>query len=172
MIVASSALPYRRRMQTIIPHVWLYALAYVPMARPGYFASSIMRMVSRSTSSATAFRVWSAPPKTAPTRGPSSKPSAVLPLPWGGVGNLRPLQTPRATSPPPLALGLLLVGIAPVHAQDAFRAYGPGGPLPAMREAAEVFSRANGVTVEVAAGPTPPVAAEGEGRRRLHLQRR
>jgi hypothetical protein len=29
-----------------------YALAYVPVARPGYFASSIMRMVSRSTSSA------------------------------------------------------------------------------------------------------------------------
>ena len=54
-----------------------------------------------------------------------------------------------------LGLGLLLVAIVPAHAQDAIRAYGPGGPLPAMREAAEVFSKANGVTVEVTAGPTP-----------------
>ena len=54
-----------------------------------------------------------------------------------------------------LGLGLLLVAIAPAHAQDTVRAYGPGGPLPAMREAAEVFSKANGVTVEVTAGPTP-----------------
>jgi len=54
-----------------------------------------------------------------------------------------------------LGLGLLLVAIVPAHAQDAIRAYGPGGPLPALREAAEVFSKANGVTVEVTAGPTP-----------------
>jgi accessory colonization factor AcfC len=54
-----------------------------------------------------------------------------------------------------LGLALLLVGITPVHAQDVIRAYAPGGPLPAMREAAEVFSKANGVTVEVTAGPTP-----------------
>jgi accessory colonization factor AcfC len=54
-----------------------------------------------------------------------------------------------------LGLGLLVMVIAPVHAQEVIRAYGPGGPLPAMREAAEMFSKANGVTVEVTAGPTP-----------------
>ncbi len=38
--------------------------------------------------------------------------------------------------------------------EETFHAYGPGGPLPAVREAAEVFSRARGVKLEVTAGPT------------------
>lgn len=35
------------------------------------------------------------------------------------------------------------------------RAYGPGGPAPAMREAAKVFASKKGINVEVNAGPTP-----------------
>jgi accessory colonization factor AcfC len=35
------------------------------------------------------------------------------------------------------------------------RAYGPGGPAPAMREAAKVFGEKKGITVEINAGPTP-----------------
>lgn len=34
------------------------------------------------------------------------------------------------------------------------RCYGPGGPAPAMKEAAQVFGAKRGVTVEVTAGPT------------------
>lgn len=42
------------------------------------------------------------------------------------------------------------VGIAaePLHV------YGPGGPLPAMQEAAALFGRANGIEIKVTAGPT------------------
>ncbi len=35
------------------------------------------------------------------------------------------------------------------------RAYGPGGPAPAMREAAKVFGEKKRIKVEIAAGPTP-----------------
>lgn len=35
------------------------------------------------------------------------------------------------------------------------RAYGPGGPAPAMREAAKVFGEIKGITVQITAGPTP-----------------
>jgi accessory colonization factor AcfC len=35
------------------------------------------------------------------------------------------------------------------------RAYGPGGPAPAMREAARVFGEQKGIKVEITAGPTP-----------------
>jgi accessory colonization factor AcfC len=35
------------------------------------------------------------------------------------------------------------------------RAYGPGGPAPAMREAAKVFGENKGIKVEITAGPTP-----------------
>ena len=34
--------------------------------------------------------------------------------------------------------------------------YGPGGPLPAMKEAATAFEKAHGVAVQVTGGPTPP----------------
>ena len=34
--------------------------------------------------------------------------------------------------------------------------YGPGGPLPAMKDAAAAFERAHGVVVQVTGGPTPP----------------
>ena len=35
------------------------------------------------------------------------------------------------------------------------RAYGPGGPAPAMREAAKVFGEKQGIKVEITPGPTP-----------------
>jgi accessory colonization factor AcfC len=37
----------------------------------------------------------------------------------------------------------------------ALRAYGPGGPAPAMREASKVFGEKKGIKVEIKAGPTP-----------------
>jgi len=37
----------------------------------------------------------------------------------------------------------------------ALRAYGPGGPAPAMRESAKVFGDKKGIKVEINAGPTP-----------------
>jgi accessory colonization factor AcfC len=40
-------------------------------------------------------------------------------------------------------------------AAQPLRVYGPGGPLPAMKEAAAAFERSHGVAVEVTGGPTP-----------------
>ena len=40
-------------------------------------------------------------------------------------------------------------------AQETLYAYGPGGPAPAMKEAAAAFEKTAGVKVEVTAGPTP-----------------
>ena len=42
-----------------------------------------------------------------------------------------------------------------VFAQESLNVYGPGGPAPAMQEAAKAFGEANNVTVNVVAGPTP-----------------
>lgn len=55
------------------------------------------------------------------------------------------------------ALVLVVASVAVAHtagAQEIVRAYGPGGPLPAMKEAAQAFSKARGVRVEVVGGPT------------------
>ena len=41
------------------------------------------------------------------------------------------------------------------RAAETLHVYGPGGPLPAMKEAAAVFGKAHGITVDVTAGPTP-----------------
>ena len=57
--------------------------------------------------------------------------------------------------------GLLLVVLASTamatHAQTQvpLRVYGPGGPAPAMKEAAAAFEKKTGVKVDVTAGPTP-----------------
>lgn len=48
------------------------------------------------------------------------------------------------------------------QAAETLHVYGPGGPLPAMKEAAAVFGRAHGVDVEVTAGPTPKWIAEAK----------
>lgn len=56
---------------------------------------------------------------------------------------------------------MLVLGLAcfasggSVLAADALFVYGPGGPAPAMKEAAAAFQRQRGVQVEVTAGPTP-----------------
>lgn len=50
------------------------------------------------------------------------------------------------------ALLTLATGIA--RGDERLLVYGPGGPAPAMKDAAEVFSKARGVKVEVTAGPT------------------
>lgn len=39
-------------------------------------------------------------------------------------------------------------------AAEPLHVYGPGGPLPAMKEAAAEFGRAHGIAIEVTAGPT------------------
>lgn len=44
---------------------------------------------------------------------------------------------------------------APLRAQTVVNVYGPGGPAPAMQEAAKDFGAANRVSVNVTAGPTP-----------------
>ena len=51
------------------------------------------------------------------------------------------------------ALALMLPTLA--SAGETLHVYGPGGPMPAMKEAAAAFGAAHGITVEVTAGPTP-----------------
>ena len=56
-------------------------------------------------------------------------------------------------------LFIALVGtftiIGGARAQDVLRVYGPGGPAPAMKEAAAAFEKQTGIKVDVTAGPTP-----------------
>lgn len=58
-----------------------------------------------------------------------------------------------------LLLLMTLFSVSPAMA-GTLLVYGPGGPAPAMKEAAEVFSRAHKVKVEVTAGPTPEWKAQ------------
>jgi len=66
-----------------------------------------------------------------------------------------------------MRLSLLLLAAAGVTAASAasfaaepLHVYGPGGPLPAMKEAAATFGRAHGIDVEVTAGPLPQWLAQ------------
>ncbi len=53
-------------------------------------------------------------------------------------------------------LALAVAGLAgPAHGQTTLNVYGPGGPAPAMKEAAKAFGATHDVTVNVTAGPTP-----------------
>ena len=54
-----------------------------------------------------------------------------------------------------LAACCLLASGVPGQAAETLHVYGPGGPLPAMKEAAAAFSQAHGITIDVVAGPTP-----------------
>lgn len=45
---------------------------------------------------------------------------------------------------------------------DPLHVYGPGGPAPAMREAAETYARTHGREVTVVAGPTPQWLADAK----------
>jgi accessory colonization factor AcfC len=53
------------------------------------------------------------------------------------------------------AVALLLSTTGLAQAADPLHVYGPGGPLPAMNEIAEVYGRAHGIDGLVTAGPTP-----------------
>lgn len=53
------------------------------------------------------------------------------------------------------AVSLALGFSVPARAAETLHVYGPGGPLPAMKEAAAAFGQKNGINVEVTAGPTP-----------------
>ena len=50
---------------------------------------------------------------------------------------------------------LLMLLLSASSTAQTLRVYGPGGPAPAMKEAAQAFSKVNNVNVEVTAGPTP-----------------
>lgn len=50
-------------------------------------------------------------------------------------------------------IGLATLAAAPAAAQ--LRVYGPGGPAPAIKEAATAFQRQTGIEVAVTSGPTP-----------------
>ena len=52
------------------------------------------------------------------------------------------------------AAALALASPAIASAAATIQVYGPGGPMPAMKEAAAAFGAAHGVTVDVTAGPT------------------
>jgi len=58
-------------------------------------------------------------------------------------------------------LAALLLCALPLGAQAAaLHVYGPGGPAPAMKEAAAAFGRLHGIEVAVTAGPTPQWKAQ------------
>lgn len=61
-----------------------------------------------------------------------------------------------------LVFALLVAGVSTgaASATDTLYVYGPGGPAPAMREAAKAFGSAHGIDVEVTAGPTGKWAAD------------
>lgn len=62
------------------------------------------------------------------------------------------------------AVLLLLLALAPwsASAADALHVYGPGGPAPAMKQAAAAYGKAHGIDVQVTAGPTPQWAAQAK----------
>jgi accessory colonization factor AcfC len=61
-----------------------------------------------------------------------------------------------------LCAGILaLLAVAGASGQT-LHVYGPGGPAPAMKEAAAAFERVDGVKVEVVAGPTPQWLAQAK----------
>lgn len=53
------------------------------------------------------------------------------------------------------AVVLMMFLFASSATAETLHVYGPGGPAPAMKEAAEAFSKAHKMKVEVTAGPTP-----------------
>ncbi len=65
------------------------------------------------------------------------------------------LQRFRSALVAGLSTAMLACACLGAHAQEVLHVYGPGGPAPAMKEAAQAFGAANKITVEVTAGPTP-----------------
>ncbi|MEE9926165.1 MAG: hypothetical protein PBV01_22830 [Brucella anthropi] len=64
----------------------------------------------------------------------------------------------------------LSLSSAPTFAAD-LRVYGPGGPQPAIEEAAREFGRQRGVEIAVVAGPTPTLDRPRPGRCRSDFHR-
>ena len=65
-----------------------------------------------------------------------------------------------------MTLGAMLTAAGTLGAQTAAETlfvYGPGGPLPAMKDAAAAFERRHGITVHVIGGPTPQWLAAARG---------
>lgn len=54
-----------------------------------------------------------------------------------------------------IAAFALGAALSAAPAAETLKAYGPGGPAPAMKEAAQAFEKKTGAKVEVTAGPTP-----------------
>jgi accessory colonization factor AcfC len=55
-----------------------------------------------------------------------------------------------------LAAGIgVLAALKSASATESLHVYGPGGPLPAVREAAAVFAHEHGINIVVTSGPTP-----------------
>lgn len=48
----------------------------------------------------------------------------------------------------------LILGSLPIHSFADVQVYGPGGPAPAMKEAAKQFNNKTGIAVHVTSGPT------------------
>jgi accessory colonization factor AcfC len=67
------------------------------------------------------------------------------------------MQTLKITLLTCLTFLLAMPAISQETAQTSvvLRAYGPGGPAPAMRDAAKIFGDKKGIKVEIMAGPTP-----------------
>ncbi len=60
-------------------------------------------------------------------------------------------------------LALCFAVISVSHAAEPLRVYGPGGPYPAVMEAAEVFGHANNIDVQVTVGPTGKWIEQAKG---------
>lgn len=61
-----------------------------------------------------------------------------------------------------IALLTFAMGVSAAQAAETLNVYGPGGPAPAMKEAAIAFSAARGISVNVTAGPTPQWANQAK----------
>jgi len=61
-----------------------------------------------------------------------------------------------------LASALLATALHNACAQDVLRVYGPGGPAPAMKEAASAFEKQTGIQVQLTAGPTGAWIAQAQ----------
>lgn len=53
------------------------------------------------------------------------------------------------------AAALSVAAMGHAWAQETLHVYGPGGPAPAIKEAAAAFEKEHGIKLEVTAGPTP-----------------
>ncbi|MBR0681709.1 solute-binding protein [Roseomonas eburnea] len=62
-----------------------------------------------------------------------------------------------------LVAALTAPALARAQAPAPIRCFGPGGPAPAMRVAAEAFRASQGIPVEIIAGPTPQWAGRVAG---------